>query len=270
MTNDYIALQQAFIESTHNATELAAKFDPLKRAEDFDWWLLQTKNRLEHEAWGGILDQGEPYMTTSANRSLSIKLGQRLNACMNASIGDSIGDIQEYAGKGLEMFQAIIDHFVPTASVNLPSIFREWNEIHQAKDELAVVFSGRVVKLANRSKRAGQEFTESSKILTFVGGLHEGFADFSRDYFSGRICPSETTLRDTTALAKTLELTMDMRPATLDYEADAGAGPLSDVQVHKLFDDFDCPLCQTQDHDLLDCPAYGDQSYIITEAEHPD
>jgi hypothetical protein len=283
MTNDSFALQQAFIESTQNATELASKFDSLKKPEDFDWWLLQTKNRLEHEAWGGILDQGEPYVTTSENRSLSIKLGQRINACMNASIGDSIGGIQDYAGKGLEMFQAIIDHFVPTASVNLPSIFREWNELHQAKDELAVVFGGRVIKLANRSKRAGQEYTEVSKILTFVDGLHEGFKDFAKDYFSGRICLTETNLRDTTAYAKQLESTMEKQPnrtreprrgrarqvrsgGTPDNDSvDVSSGPLSRAQVDALFANFKCPLHRVNNHTCLDCFAFGDQGYVITK-----
>ena len=210
MTNESasIALQQAVIEANRYALELDGKFDKLTKPDDFDWWHRQIRHRLMHEAWGGILDGGEPYSTTSSNQSLSNKLGQRLNQCITSTLGDAIGAIDAYHGRGLEMLQAIIDHFVPSKAVNLPTIFREWNDLHQEKDELAAVFSGCVSKLANRSKRAGQEYTEISQILTFVDGLHEGFADFSKDYFSGRLCLDDTGLQDTTALAKTLELTM--------------------------------------------------------------
>jgi hypothetical protein len=261
------ALHQTMLESNRNCLERDAKFNKLSTPDEFDWWILQIRSRLAHEAWNGILDQGEPCTTCLENRSLSNKLAQRLTACMTATVGDAIGGMDGHAGKGMEMLQSIIDHFIPSAVVNLPTIFREWSALHQENDELAVVFSGRVVKLANRSKRAGQDFTESSKILTFVGGLHNGFADFAKDYFSGRTCLSETTLRDTTALAKTLELTMEE-----NHEADAGAGPLSDAQVDALFDNFECPLCRAQDHSLVDCLAYRDQGYIFTEAEaeHPD
>jgi hypothetical protein len=77
------------------------------------------------------------------------------------------------------------------------------------ENELAVVFSSQVAKLAGRSKRAGQVFTKSSQILSFVKGLHEGFADISKDCFSGRLSIADATLRDTAALAKTLKLLMD-------------------------------------------------------------
>ena len=97
----------------------------------------------------------------------------------------------------------------------------------------------RVSGLADRSKRAGQELDEVTQILTFVRGLHVGFADFAKDNFSGRICLSKTTLRSTTALAKTLELTMDRRQATQEHEADVGAGLLTDKLVNDLFQDFD-------------------------------
>jgi hypothetical protein len=45
---------------------------------------------------------------------------------MMATVGDTVGGIDGHAGKGLEMFQAIIDHFIPLAVVNLPSILPEW------------------------------------------------------------------------------------------------------------------------------------------------
>ena len=174
---------------------------------------------------------------------------------------------------------------MPSEPVNLPIIFREWGQLRQKQDELATVFSSRITRLAARSKRAGQEFSEAHQILVFVEGLHDGFADFAKDYFSGRICLSQTSLRDTTALAKTLELTMapatpyqeeadayyDMAPATPYQEADVSAGPpLSDEQVQELFVNFACPLCRVDDHTCPDCPVYKDQGYIITDAEHPD
>jgi hypothetical protein len=61
----------------------------------------------------------------------------------NASLlGDAIGGMDGHAGKGMEMLQSsIIDHFIPLAVVNLPTIFQEWNALHQENDELAVVFS---------------------------------------------------------------------------------------------------------------------------------
>jgi hypothetical protein len=46
---------------------------------------------------------------------------------MTATVGDVVSGIDGHAGKGLVMFQAIIDHFIPSAIVNLPSIYRERN-----------------------------------------------------------------------------------------------------------------------------------------------
>ena len=104
------------------------------------------------------------------------------------------------------MFQAVMDHFIPSAALIFRP-YREYAEFHQGKDELAMAFSNHMSKLANQSKRGGQEYTKVRQILTFVKGLQEGFHDFSKDYFSGRICLTETSLQDTTALAKTLEQT---------------------------------------------------------------
>jgi hypothetical protein len=73
----------------------------------------------------------------------------------------------------MELLQALIEHFVPSDSVALPMIFKEWHELCQKKDEMVAVDGGRVSKLSARSKRAGQEYTEVSQILTFDSGLHE-------------------------------------------------------------------------------------------------
>ena len=266
------ALQQTMLESNRNSRELDSKFEKLPEdAQDFHFWLATLRSRLQHEAWQNILADGEPYATKATNKTLSGKLCQRLYESMTVSTFEAAGIGDEFNGLGLELPQAIIQHFIPSETANLPIIFSEWAKTEQKQDELAVVFSGRVTRLAARSKRAGQEHTESSKILTFVEGLHDGFADFKTDCFSGRMCVSETSLRNTTSLAKTLELTMDRCHATPDHAADAGAGPpLNDTQVNRLFDDFDCPLCRTQDHSFLDCPAYDDQGFIIAEAEHDD
>ena len=145
-----------------------------------------------------------------ANCNLSNKLGQRLNQCMTATVGSAI-TLDAFDGLGLEMLQVVIDHFIPSAAVNIPTISCEYAKLHQAKDELAVTYSNRVLKLANRSKRAGQEYTEVTQILTFINRLHEGFHDFSKDYFSGRICLTETSLQNTTILAKTLEQTFEKK-----------------------------------------------------------
>jgi hypothetical protein len=177
---------------------------------------------------------------------------------MTATVCNAASGIDGHAGKGLEMFQAIIEHFIPSAIVNLASIFREWNVLHQEKNKLAVAFSSRVAKLAGPSKRAGQESTESSQILTFVEGLLEGFADFS-----GRLSVADTTLHNATALAKTLQLSMDkmaIAPWTQEScqgrakrangaipnnaAADVSLGPLSRAQVDELFANFKCPLPQ--------------------------
>ena len=70
---------------------------------------------------------------------------------MTATAGSAI-TLDAFHGQGLEMFQGIIDHFIPSTAVNIPTIYREYAELHQAKDELAVAYSNRVTKLANRSK----------------------------------------------------------------------------------------------------------------------
>ena len=66
-----IALQRAAIEEHRNSLELDQKFDKLSKLEDFAWWHRQTRNWLQGEAWGGILDQGELYVTNEDNRQLS-------------------------------------------------------------------------------------------------------------------------------------------------------------------------------------------------------
>jgi hypothetical protein len=178
------------------------------------------------------------------------------------------------------MFQAIIDHFIPSAIVNLSSIFQEWNVLHQEKNELAVVHSSRVAKkLAGCSKRAGQEFTKSSQILTFVEGLHEGFADFSKDCFSSRLSFADTALHDATALAKTIELSMDkatIAPRTRESRrgrarcangatpdnasVEVSSGPLSRAQVDELFVNSKCPLHWVNNHTCCECYAFSDHA----------
>ena len=287
-TEPSIAIQQAIVEASiqnRHSLELDSKFDKLDKPENFDWWYKQLQGRLQHEAWKNILSGGEPYATTDANRTVSNKLSQRLNQAMTATIGEAIGGTDEFEGLGLELLQAIINHFIPSESVNLPTIFTEWNELHQKKDELSTVFSARVTRLANRSKRAGQEYTEVSQLLTFIDGLHDGFDDFSKDYFSGRICLTDTTLRDTTALAKTLELTMEKKKRQTRVDAnprrgrarrangitpdnacvDVTSGPLSRAQVDALFANFKCPLHRVNNHTCMQCYAYGDQGYVITK-----
>jgi hypothetical protein len=297
-----IRLHQALLAAQlheRHSSELDSKFEILQNSENFDWWFRQVRGRLQHEAWENILSGGEPYVTVAANRTTSNKLFQRLTQALPADISDAIGGADDFEGLGLELLQAILHHFQPSESVNLPTIFREWQALRQQLDEGATAFSGRVSKLASRSKRAGQGYSEVSQLLTFVGGLHGGFADFAKDYFSGRTCLTDTTLRDTTALAKTLELTMDEQdPADVecdnddvdvsssgtlsdddqicrhddDDDVDVSSGPLSDEQVCTLFANFECPLCRTNDHSCLACPVLEDQGYIITnqEAEHPD
>jgi hypothetical protein len=275
------ALQEA-ARSARMASELDTKLDKLSDdPEEFHWWLGQLRGRLQHEAWHNILAGGEPYITgpDKRGRKLSNKLCQLLGACMSPAVYQAIGGIYHLdTGLGMELLQVLMDHFIPSESVNLPMIFTEWQDLHQRPNELATVFSGRITRLAARSKRAGQEYVEVSKILTFITGLHAGFADFAKDYQSGRICLSQTTLRETTALAKTLERTMHRHyyfPDTLDDDDDDADArnlePLSDEQVTELFENFDCPLCRTDDHDFLDCPALGDQGFIISELpEHSD
>ena len=223
-----------------------------------------------------------PHSPTGLCPASSSKLSQRLIACMASTLlGDAVNGLDNQARQGMEMLQAIIDHFVPCATVNLPSIFREWNDLHQKKDEQVVVFSNRVVKLAGRSKRAAQAFTKSSQILTLLKGLHDGFSDFTKDYFSGRLLVAETSLRDTTALAKTLELTMDrtstprlrdnrrgctrrINGATPNNAAvNLNTKPLSRAQVDGLFSNFKCPLHRVNNHDCCDCFAFGDNGYVI-------
>lgn len=183
------------------------------------------------------------------------------------------------------VLQAIINHFIPSESVNLPTIFTEWNDLHKQKDDLAAVYSGRVTKLAARSKWAGQEYTDISQILTFVVGLHDGFDVFAKDYFLGRVTLSDTSLRDTTALAKTLELTMDKKVkrhretdhnrherarhaggATPNNEpVDVTSGPLSRAKVNALFSNFKCPLHRVNNHSCLNCFSFSDQGFVITK-----
>jgi hypothetical protein len=288
--------------------ELNSKFETLENSDTFHWWHHQLRGRLQHEAWENILSGGEPYLTVDSNRAISNKLSQRLHQAIPATMSDAIGGADDFDGLGLELLQAIINHFImPSTSVHLPTIFREWSELRQQRHEGVAAFSGRVTRLASRSTRAGQSYSEVSQILTFVSGLHGGFADFANDYFSGRICLTDTTLRDTTALAKTLELTMDKwdpdyecdddcvdvsssetpsdddvssyetprddeQVCRHDDDVDVFSGPLSDEQVHELFANFDCPLCRTNDHTCIDCHVLDDQGFIIAnqDAEHPD
>jgi hypothetical protein len=118
------------------------------------------------------------------------------------------------AGKGLELLQVLVDHFfIPSTSVDPPDLFKQsqHEETAQKTEDLAVNFGGRVSKLAARSKRAEQAHTEVSHILTFINGLHAGFADFSKHHCSGQIVLNDTSRRDTMALAKTLERSMKSR-----------------------------------------------------------
>jgi hypothetical protein len=97
------------------------------------------------------------------------------------------------------------------------------------------------VKAQRRTQWTHQNF---SKILTFVGGLHRGFANFAKDCFSGQMCLTGTSLSNTTATAKTLELIMDVRNP--DFECDdkdvdlSSSGTLHDNQhVCRHRDDVD-------------------------------
>jgi hypothetical protein len=58
----------------------------------------------------------------------------------------------------------MIQHFIPSESVNLSMLFTEWNALQHKRDELAALFSGRVA-LAARSKRTDQAHTEVSQVL---------------------------------------------------------------------------------------------------------
>jgi hypothetical protein len=50
---------------------------------------------------------------------------------MTATIGEAIGGTNEYECLGLELLQAIINHFIPSEAVNLLTIFTEWNDLHK-------------------------------------------------------------------------------------------------------------------------------------------
>jgi hypothetical protein len=287
MTQDSLTIQQAILSAgvqNRNSLELESKFDMLDKAENFDWYLSKLRTRLEHAAWEGLLQGGEPYVTTEANKALSNKLHQRITGSMSADVAAVTGAANTaLVGLGLELLQATIDHFIPTSAVNLPFIFKEWHELSQKKDELVTVFSARVSKLTLQSKSAGQEYTGVSQILTLVEGLHEGFEDFRKDYFSGCINLASTTLRDTTALAKTLDMSMPKRrqdaapPSrrgrtrcaagnTPDNEAvDVVSGPLSRSQVDSLFANFKCPLHRVDNHRCLDCFPLKDAGFIVTK-----
>jgi hypothetical protein len=118
------ALHQTMLELNRNCLEQDAKFDKLSTPDKFGWWILQIRSHLAHESWNGILDQDKPHTICLENRSLSNKLAQRLTACMTATVGDAIGGMDGHAGKGMEMLQSIIDHFILSAVVNLPTIFQ--------------------------------------------------------------------------------------------------------------------------------------------------
>ena len=51
-----------------------------------------------------------------------------------------IGIVDEFGGRGLELLQAIIQHFIPAESVNLPFIFRGWTRLQQKQNEPASVW----------------------------------------------------------------------------------------------------------------------------------
>jgi hypothetical protein len=131
---------------------------------------------------------------------------------MTVATGDLVaGTKDEFTGKGMELFQALIEYFVPSEDyVALPMIFKEWHELFQKKDETAAIYSGHVSKLSSQSKQAGQEYTEVSQILTFVSGgvgpsqwilrFHERLPLWTSGtdrYFSSR---HHSTCQDTRAL----------------------------------------------------------------------
>lgn len=90
------------------------------------------------------------------------------------------------------MHHGIIDHFIPSVALNIPSIYQEYAKLHQGKNEFKMLYSDRVSKLADcSSKRAGQEYTEITQIPTFVEGLCEGFTNFSKDYLLGLHLPCQ-------------------------------------------------------------------------------
>ena len=132
------ARQQRILMSSRNAQELNNKFDVLEDDQDFHSWFRKVRSRLQHEAWENILGEGEPYVTNATNKTLSNKLSQRLLPSIPAPILDAIGVESEFDnGRGLELLQAIIQHFVPSKPVNLPSIYREWAQLQQKQNEPA-------------------------------------------------------------------------------------------------------------------------------------
>jgi hypothetical protein len=131
MTNESVAIQQVIIEASiqnRHSTELDAEFDKLDKAKNFEWWLSQVKGHLQHDAWSNVLGEGEPYVTPMGSKDISNKLYQRIHQSMTAATGDVLArNESEFGGKGLELVQALINHFIPSDSVALPDIFKEWH-----------------------------------------------------------------------------------------------------------------------------------------------
>jgi hypothetical protein len=78
-------LKLAFKTATLWNSKPNSTFDKLDKTDSFDWWYSQVKARLKHEAWRNILADGEPYMTTTTNASLSNKLYQRIHQSLTAA-----------------------------------------------------------------------------------------------------------------------------------------------------------------------------------------
>jgi hypothetical protein len=296
VTNDTLALQQAVVqanrktqeancravaesqEANHRAIERDAKFDKLSKPEDFHWWLKKIMGRLDHEAWDGILDDGKLHTATRKNRTLSNKLAQHLNTCMMATVGDAVGGVDGHAGKGLEMFQAIIDHFIPSAIVNLPSIFREWTSLPWCSAARSPSLRATANVLAKSSQKAAKSLS-LSKVSTKVSLTSQKTPSPVVSLSPiVRLCATPPPwLRPSNSMDKTTIAPRTQKSCCSRARRANGAtpnnaaacvssGPLSRAQVDELFANFKCPLHRgDNNHNCCNCFAFGDHGFVISK-----
>jgi hypothetical protein len=135
----------------------------IPRCTPFPWWSMLTAfhppfpNASHHDSHGPLgIHHASHYparprgllrpLTTAPTRqapgveqTLPTPSHQSVTA---ATTGDVIfGNESELAGKGLELLQALIDHFIPSTSVALPDLFKQWQGISRRKQTNSPSFS---------------------------------------------------------------------------------------------------------------------------------
>jgi hypothetical protein len=190
--------------------------------EEWDIWWRKTRNMLGHEAWGDILVK--PWETTPTNDSLSRELYMRLTTALNKTTGVILNGRDDLDGQGLEILHLLHHEYSPTDTLTLPTVFTEWSTLHQHKTESASAFAGRVLTLAQQSRRCGQTYTEPSIILTFLCGLNSNFEAFVRDYHTGHNDVTTAKLANVVQIASSLEKTHNGKQGTLAWPASRPAG----------------------------------------------